>query len=130
MTPPLPGAHHPGDTHMLTTAQRVEAAADLSALPFTRITETAGQAHVFAASLDELTAWWTALGGHATCRDAGPAVRMWTLHTDLGDILALFAKNVSDNGGETMIASSSRIYNELSSTRPDLLQELGENWDG
>jgi len=67
---------------MLTTAQRAEAAADLNALPFTRITETAGQAHVFTTSLDQLTAWWTALGGHATCLPAGPGVCMWTLHTD------------------------------------------------
>ncbi|KAK3290241.1 uncharacterized protein B0H64DRAFT_412939 [Chaetomium fimeti] len=49
-------------------------------------------------------------------------------HTDVGDILALFALDVSDTGGETMIVSSSQLYNELAATRPDLLAELGKNW--
>ncbi|KAI0597496.1 hypothetical protein F4775DRAFT_255975 [Biscogniauxia sp. FL1348] len=49
-------------------------------------------------------------------------------HTDVGDILALYAMDVSSNGGETMIASSSQIYNELAATRPDLLQELMKKW--
>ncbi|MFE1949967.1 hypothetical protein ACFW9D_05795 [Streptomyces sp. NPDC059524] len=67
---------------MLTAAERAEAAADRNALMFTRITETAGQAHVFTTSLAELTAWRTALGGHTTRLPAGPGVCMWTLHTD------------------------------------------------
>ncbi|KAI5921280.1 hypothetical protein F4810DRAFT_702450 [Camillea tinctor] len=49
-------------------------------------------------------------------------------HTDVGDILALYAMDVSNTGGETMIASSSQIYNELAKTRPDLLQELMKKW--
>ncbi|KAK3328687.1 hypothetical protein B0T19DRAFT_442576 [Cercophora scortea] len=51
-----------------------------------------------------------------------------SFHTDLGDILALYAMDVSDTGGETMIVSSSQIYNELAQIRPDLLQELAKNW--
>ncbi|KAJ3541802.1 hypothetical protein NM208_g4434 [Fusarium decemcellulare] len=49
-------------------------------------------------------------------------------HTDVGDILSLFAMDVSNNGGETMIVSSCHLYNEFAETRPDLLRELGENW--
>lgn len=49
-------------------------------------------------------------------------------HTDVGDILALFALDVSDTGGETMIVSSSQIYNQLAAMRPDLLAELGKDW--
>jgi hypothetical protein len=36
--------------------------------------------------------------------------------------------NVSNTGGNTMIVSSSKIYNELAETRPELLQELAEPW--
>ncbi|KAM5343253.1 hypothetical protein ACJ41O_014219 [Fusarium nematophilum] len=49
-------------------------------------------------------------------------------HTDVGDILSLFVIDASSTGGETMIVSSSHLYNELARTRPDLLRELGENW--
>lgn len=49
-------------------------------------------------------------------------------HTDLGDILALLALDVSDTGGDTMIVSSSHIYNEIARIRPDLLQELSKDW--
>jgi len=49
-------------------------------------------------------------------------------HTDLGDILTLYARDVSDTGGETMIVSSSQIYNELAAARPDLLQEFAKKW--
>jgi len=49
-------------------------------------------------------------------------------HTDVGEILALYAMEISGSGGETMIVSSSQIYNELAKQRPDLLQELGKPW--
>jgi hypothetical protein len=51
-----------------------------------------------------------------------------SFHTDIGDILTLFTMDVPDTGGETMIVSSSKIYNELAETRPDLLQELAKDW--
>jgi hypothetical protein len=53
---------------------------------------------------------------------------MQAFHTDLGDILTLYARDVSDTGGETMIVSSSQIYNELAAARPDLLQEFAKKW--
>ncbi|KAK4197779.1 hypothetical protein QBC40DRAFT_231271 [Triangularia verruculosa] len=49
-------------------------------------------------------------------------------HTDVGDILALHTLGVSDTGGETMITSACQIYNEMAATRPDLIQELAQNW--
>jgi hypothetical protein len=49
-------------------------------------------------------------------------------HTDLGDILSLFTIDVSNDGGETMLASSSQIYNELSELRPDLLHEFRKDY--
>lgn len=36
--------------------------------------------------------------------------------------------DVSNTGGETMIVSSSQIYNNLAEMRPDLLLELGKPW--
>ncbi|KAF3046467.1 hypothetical protein E8E12_009804 [Didymella heteroderae] len=35
---------------------------------------------------------------------------------------------VADTGGQTVVASSSQIYNELARTRPDLLEELKKPW--
>jgi hypothetical protein len=49
-------------------------------------------------------------------------------HTDMGDILALYAMDLPEAGGGTMIASSSKIYNELAASRPDLLEELTQKW--
>ncbi|KAK0718698.1 hypothetical protein B0T21DRAFT_338425 [Apiosordaria backusii] len=49
-------------------------------------------------------------------------------HTDLSDILALHTLGGSDTGGETMIASACQIYNEMAESRPDLLEELAQNW--
>ncbi|MFJ4473304.1 hypothetical protein ACIP2X_38220 [Streptomyces sp. NPDC089424] len=65
----------------LSPAIRAEAAADLNALPHGRITEQGTEAHVFTAGLDDLTAWYTALGGRITFQNAGPGVCLWTLHT-------------------------------------------------
>jgi len=46
----------------------------------------------------------------------------------MGDILALYAMDLPEAGGGTMIASSSKIYNELATSRPDLLEELTQKW--
>lgn len=66
---------------MLTTADKVEIAADHHNLPHARLSVQDGAVHVFTASLDELTAWHCELGGTTTSQDAGPGVRLWTLHT-------------------------------------------------
>lgn len=70
-------------TRPLSPAHQAEVTADRCNLPHARITTQGTEAHVFTAGLDELTAWWMALGGRITCQDApqDSGVCMWTLHT-------------------------------------------------
>ena len=49
-------------------------------------------------------------------------------HTDVGDIVALLAFSVAAEGGQSKLASSWRVYNELAQTRPDLIATLAEDW--
>ena len=49
-------------------------------------------------------------------------------HTDVGDIISLFALNISAEGGQSKLSSSWRVYNELAKTRPDLIWTLSEPW--
>ncbi|KAL1988656.1 hypothetical protein VTN96DRAFT_8356 [Rasamsonia emersonii] len=49
-------------------------------------------------------------------------------HTDAGDIVSLFALSVAAEGGQSQLASSWRVYNELAETRPDLIHTLAEDW--
>jgi len=49
-------------------------------------------------------------------------------HTDAGDIVSLFCLQTAERGGESKLASSWRVYNELARTRPDLIKTLAEDW--
>lgn len=49
-------------------------------------------------------------------------------HTDAGDIVSLFSLNVTAKGGESKLASSWRVYNEVAKTRPDIIKTLSEDW--
>ncbi|CEJ93567.1 hypothetical protein VHEMI09147 [[Torrubiella] hemipterigena] len=49
-------------------------------------------------------------------------------HTDSGDVVALFALGIAAEGGQSKLASSWRIYNELAATRPDLIRTLADSW--
>lgn len=49
-------------------------------------------------------------------------------HTDSGDLIALFALQEAEEGGQSRVASSWRVYNELAATRPDLIRTLAEPW--
>ncbi|KAJ5711149.1 hypothetical protein N7488_005305, partial [Penicillium malachiteum] len=49
-------------------------------------------------------------------------------HTDTGDVVSLFALEEPVEGGESLVASGWRIYNELAKVRPDLVQVLATNW--
>lgn len=49
-------------------------------------------------------------------------------HTDAGDIVSLFCLSPAAQGGESKLASSWRVYNELARTRPDLIRTLSEDW--
>jgi hypothetical protein len=49
-------------------------------------------------------------------------------HTDVGDVIALFALSEAAEGGQSYLSSSWKVYNELAATRPDLIQTLAEPW--
>jgi hypothetical protein len=49
-------------------------------------------------------------------------------HTDVGDIVALFALDIASKGGTSRISSTWKAYNELAATRPDLIKTLSEPW--
>lgn len=49
-------------------------------------------------------------------------------HTDSGDIVSLFCLETAAKGGESKIASISRVYNEIAKTRPDLIHVLTQDW--
>jgi len=49
-------------------------------------------------------------------------------HTDVGDLIALMALEVAEEGGTSRISSGARVYNELAATRPDLIQTLSAPW--
>ncbi|OAA65585.1 TfdA family oxidoreductase [Niveomyces insectorum RCEF 264] len=49
-------------------------------------------------------------------------------HCDTGDIVSLYCLSPAASGGESKLASSWRVYNELAKTRPDLIKVLAEDW--
>jgi hypothetical protein len=49
-------------------------------------------------------------------------------HTDVGDLIALMALEIAQEGGTSRISSGARVYNELAATRPDLIHTLSEPW--
>jgi hypothetical protein len=49
-------------------------------------------------------------------------------HTDAGDIISLICLSEAADGGQSKLASSWRVYNELAETRPDLIRTLSEEW--
>ncbi|KAK2591712.1 hypothetical protein QQS21_010597 [Conoideocrella luteorostrata] len=49
-------------------------------------------------------------------------------HTDSGDVVSLFALEAATKGGQSKLASSWSIYNELAATRPDMIRTLAEPW--
>ena len=67
-------------TRPLGPAVKAEVTAELNGLPHGRIDEQDGVAHVFTASLDDLTRWFMALGGRITPQPADQGVIHYTLH--------------------------------------------------
>ena len=49
-------------------------------------------------------------------------------HTDTGDIVSLLALSEAAEGGESQLSSAWKVYNELASSRPDLIYTLTEDW--
>ncbi|KAL4950665.1 hypothetical protein BDW69DRAFT_201999 [Aspergillus filifer] len=49
-------------------------------------------------------------------------------HTDTGDIVGLLMIGEGAEGGESCLASTGKIYNELAASRPDLICTLAGEW--
>jgi len=49
-------------------------------------------------------------------------------HTDIADVIANFFIGVADNGGASLIASSSKVYNDLAASKPHVLNTLANKW--
>jgi len=50
-------------------------------------------------------------------------------HNDVCDILAMYIQEQAVEGGESHLASCSQVYNEIASTRPDVIHTLAQpNW--
>ncbi|RMZ86330.1 hypothetical protein DV736_g6445, partial [Chaetothyriales sp. CBS 134916] len=50
-------------------------------------------------------------------------------HNDLGDMVVMYCMDQAASGGISRVASAATIYNELASTRPDLIAEMAApNW--
>ena len=45
-------------------------------------------------------------------------------HNDVCDILAMSVQSISSTGGESALAPSAAVYNELATTRPDIIHTL------
>ena len=48
-------------------------------------------------------------------------------HTDLCDVLGMYALGVAASGGESSLASTAKIYNELARNRPDIIELLAKD---
>src|SRR5689334_9445774 len=68
----------------LGPAIKAEVAADLPGLPRARVTAHGTEARVFTSALDDLVAWFMALGRRITLAPApqDSGVCLWTRHTD------------------------------------------------
>ena len=49
-------------------------------------------------------------------------------HTDVGNIISLFALETAAEGRTSMISSSWKVYNCLGENIPDLIKTLSEPW--
>ncbi|KAK3688260.1 hypothetical protein B0T22DRAFT_375277 [Podospora appendiculata] len=61
---------------------------------------------------------------HGSMPNSPYVARAQPFHTDLCDVLALYALDVAAYGGECFLASSAKIYNEIAKTRPDVIHVL------
>jgi len=49
-------------------------------------------------------------------------------HTDAGEVVALLCLEEAAEGGQSLVSSSWRVYNEIAATRPDLVATLARGW--
>ncbi|UPK97195.1 hypothetical protein LCI18_008130 [Fusarium solani-melongenae] len=63
------------------------------------------------------------------CQDYDGRMLVMPFHNDCCNILSLYAYDVSAEGGESLLASGAKIYNEIAATRPDVIRLLADdNW--
>ncbi|KAK3294537.1 uncharacterized protein B0H64DRAFT_189707 [Chaetomium fimeti] len=74
---------------------------------------------------------------HGAMPNSPYVTRAQPFHTDICDVLAMYALNTAAYGGESYLASSAKIYNELARTRPDIIEVLAKDdwifdefWEG
>ncbi|KAL9611142.1 MAG: hypothetical protein Q9167_004195 [Letrouitia subvulpina] len=48
-------------------------------------------------------------------------------HNDIGDVLAMYVLNTAKEGGDSLLASGATVYNEIATTRPDVIKLLAED---
>ncbi|KAK4449882.1 hypothetical protein QBC34DRAFT_462546 [Podospora aff. communis PSN243] len=64
---------------------------------------------------------------HGSMPNSPYVARAQPFHTDLCDILSLYALDVAAYGGESFLASSAKIYNEIARTRADIIHVLAKD---
>ncbi|KAK0627473.1 hypothetical protein B0T14DRAFT_512679 [Immersiella caudata] len=64
---------------------------------------------------------------HGSMPNSPYVARAQPFHTDLCDVLSLYALDVAAYGGESFLASSAKIYNEIAATRPDIIHVLAKD---
>lgn len=64
---------------------------------------------------------------HGAMPNSPYVTRAQPFHTDLCDVLGLYALNVAAYGGESYLASSATIYNALARSRPDIIEVLAKD---
>ncbi|KAK3323758.1 hypothetical protein B0T19DRAFT_213248 [Cercophora scortea] len=64
---------------------------------------------------------------HGSMPNSPYVARAQPFHTDLCDVLSLYAFGVAEFGGESFLASSAKIYNEIAKTRPDVIHVLAKD---
>lgn len=64
---------------------------------------------------------------HGSMPNSPYVARAQPFHTDMCDVLSLYALGVAAYGGESFLASSAKIYNEIARTRPDIIHVLAKD---
>lgn len=63
---------------------------------------------------------------HSEMRQSPYARNAQPFHNDVCDILAMYVQEQAAEGGESYLASSAKIYNEIAATRPDVIHTLAD----
>jgi hypothetical protein len=54
--------------------------------------------------------------------------RIQSFHSDMCEVLSLYALDIAPEGGRTLVSSAWQVYNDLAARRPDILQTLANDW--